>query len=357
MNKRLLIRHIKGEVTPSEREEVISWINKSGENEAYYTGLMNLVILEKISKEDPAAGRITAEMKEDSFRRIKEGIAANTGRMAVPVIKPAERGRGLWRGIAAAAVALLAVSAAFNIYQFGTRESMISPVTSVPAVEGVMNTYYTENGVKGKVMLPDSSVVWLNSGSRITYPENFASDKRRVAFEGEGYFDVEKAPQWPMEVVTVKGMRVEVLGTTFHIKSYRDDDDEQATLFSGKIDISKSDGFRKILTAKELKPLESLRFTEKGNALLTPVADTTKKVAWKRGELLFDQTPMPEVIKMLERWHGVEIIAQDPAVLSYKYTASFGSESIVQILELFRFISPLDYSIEDNKVYLKKRKI
>lgn len=356
MNKRLLIRHIKGEVTPLEREEVISWINKSGENEAYYTGLMNLVILENISKEDPAGGKITAEMKDDSFRRIKERIAADSGRGTVPVIKPAERAGRRWRGIAAAAVVLLAVSAAFNIYQFGTREN-ITPVTSIPAVDGVINTYYTENGVKGKVMLPDSSVVWLNSGSRITYPEHFASDKRRVTFEGEGYFDIERAPQWPMEVVTVKGMRVEVLGTIFHIKSYKNDDDEQATLFSGKIDISKSDGTQKILTAKELKPLESLRFTQKGNALLTPVADTTKKVAWKRGELLFDQTPMPEVIKMLERWHGVEIIAQDPGVLSYRYTASFGSESIVQILELFRFTSPLDYSIEDNKVYLKKRKI
>lgn len=356
MNKRLLIRHIKGEVTPLEREEVISWINKSGENEAYYTGLINLVVLEKVSKENPAAGRITAEMKEDSFRRIKEGIAANKRRVAVPVMKPAERGGRVWRGIAAAAVVLLGISAAFNIYQFGTRKD-ITPVTNVPAVAGVMNTYYTENGVKGKVMLPDSSVVWLNSGSRITYPENFASDKRRVSFEGEGYFDIVKAQQWPMEVVTAKGMKIEVLGTTFHIKSYMNDDDEQATLFSGKIDISKSDGTRQILTAKELKPLESLRFTEKGSATLTPVADTTKKVAWKQGELLFDQTPMPEVIKMLERWHGVEIIAQDPAVLSYRYTASFGSESIVQILELFRFTSPLDYNIVDNKVYLKKRKI
>lgn len=373
MNKNLLIRHIKGETASHERESVISWINKSGDNEAYYISLMNTVIMENVSGENPSGGMISSSVKEDAFRQIQAQIRA-VGKSADGrgvekgddkiIGKEVEKERvsaakviNFWKIASCAAAVLLFVSVGMNLYQFGGNKENVMIISKVPAVDNIMNTYYTENGVKARVLLPDSSVVWLNSGSRIVYPKNFDSDKRRVSFEGEGYFDVVKDPQWPMEVVTPKGMKVEVLGTKFHIKSYDNDDEEQATLFSGRIDISKSSGSKRVLDMRVLKPRESLRFTNAGKVVLTAVADTTKKVAWKKGELLFEQTPMPEVIKMLERWHGVEIVVQDPAVLSYTFTADFSSESIVQIFELFRFTSPIDYMIEENKVYVKKRHI
>ncbi|MEF9931827.1 MAG: DUF4974 domain-containing protein [Bacteroidales bacterium] len=346
MNKNLLIRHINGETTLQESESVILWINKSADNETYYINLMNLIVLENVSREHPLGVGMSNELKEDSLKRIQNKI---DNKQHKPVIN-------IWKLASYAAIALLFISIAFNLYQFGGKDKVLV-INKIPAVSNIINTYYTENGVKGKLMLPDSSFVWLNSGSKISYPKEFDSDKRRISFEGEGYFDVVKNPQWPMEVITPKGMRVEVLGTKFHIKSYDNDDEEQATLFSGIIDISKTDGTKNVLNMKVLKPRESLRFTSKGAVVLTPRADTTKKIAWKRGELLFEQTPMQEVIKMLERWHGVEIIVKDPVVLSYKFTADFSSESIVQILELFRYTSPIDYTIEENKIYLKKRKI
>lgn len=359
MDKRLLIRHIKNEATPKEREEVLAWLDQSEENEAYYIRLMNTVLQEQATREYPAGAEIPIGMKQEAFRQIKERIAATAqGTTAVPVLPGKNKPNNWWKWSSCAAAVLLAASVMMNIYQFGglTGGESVATMQKVPAVTDLCSTYYTENGVKGRIILPDSSIVWLNSGSRITYPDHFDSDKRRVSFEGEGYFDVMRNPQWPMEVVTPKGMKVVVLGTKFHIKSYDNDEEEQATLFSGRIDISKSDGTRS-LAPKVLKPKESLRFTPEGSAVFTASADTTKKVAWKRGELLFEQTPMSEVVKMLERWHGVEVIVEDPVVLSYKFTASFTSESIVQIMELFRFTSPLDYNIDEQKVYLRKRKI
>lgn len=373
MNKNLLIRHIKGETASYECESVISWVNKSKDNEAYYINLMNMVIMENVSGENPSDGIISKNVKEDAFRQIQARIRAAEnsvdenvvekgegkiiGKIAMNEGTSATRVVNFWKIASCAAVVLLFASIGMNMYQFGENKESVVVINKVPAIENVMNTYYTDNGIKAKVVLPDSSVVWLNSGSRIVYPKNFDSDKRRVSFEGEGYFDVVRNPQWPMEVITPKGMRVEVLGTKFHIKSYDNDDEEQATLFSGRIDISKSEGSKRVLDMRVLKPQESLRFTNRGKVVLTAVADTTKKVAWKKGELLFEQTSMTEVIKMLERWHGVKIVVQDPAVLSYKFTADFSSESIVQIFELFRFTSPIDYTIEENKVFVKKRHI
>lgn len=349
MNKSLLIRHIRGTATAQEREAVVSWIDKSVENEAYYMKLMNLVIGENVSREHPVGEHIAHEMKEMTLNQIMSRIEAIKGG-----IKRSGQGLSAWKWVSGAAVVLLCVSVAMNLTQF-SRKEQIAAIHKIPAVTSAMSTYYTENGVKGKIMLPDSSVVWLNSGSKITYPTEFDSDKRRVSFEGEGYFDVVKNPEWPMEVVTPKGMKVEVLGTEFHIKSYDNDHEEQATLFSGRVDVSKSSGRKTVLDMQTLAPRESIRFTGTNNVVVTYAADTAKKIAWKRGELLFERTPMPEVIKMLERWHGVEIIVQDPAVLSYKFTASFSSESIVQILELFHFTSQLNYIVEGNKVYLKRR--
>ena len=105
-----------------------------------------------------------------------------------------------------------------------------------------------------------------------------------------------------------------------------------------------------------MKPLESVNFTGTNRAVLISNSDTTKKVAWRHGELLFDKTPMPDVIKKLERWHGVDIVVKDSVILKHSFTAKFSTESVVQIMELLEFTTPVDFKIENNKVFLSARK-
>lgn len=365
MNKILLIRHIKGTATAQEREPVVSWIDQSVDNKMYYIKLMNLVISENVSRQHPDGESVAQGMKSDAYREIMSrietaneqnvdaGKKTDHDKESLQIKSTTKRLNG-WKWASCTAVVLLCVSMAVNWSQLGENRRIVA-IHKIPAVSDMMSTYYTDNGVKGKVVLPDSSIVWLNSGSKITYPKEFESDKRRISFEGEGYFEVVKNPEWPMEVVTPKGMKVEVLGTTFHLKSYNNDMDEQTTLFSGRVDISKSAGSKTIIDVQTLRPRESIKFTEQGGVIRTSKVDTAKTIAWQRGELLFEDTPMPEVIKILERWHGVDIIVQDPTILSCRFTASFASESIVQIMELLHFTSLLDYVVDGNKVYIKSR--
>lgn len=349
MNKRLLIRNIVGAATESERKEVNEWISRNKQNESYYINLLNLIVSQDVSKE----GR-----QYFSDQEIKEKlIEVNDKIRDKKRISPPR----FYFASAVAAAILLLLSVLLNIYQFGSKEEpvKISSVEITPKTE-VINTFYTERGVKGKILLEDSTVVWLNSDSKIVYPEHFASDSRQVKFEGEGFFEVAKNTERPMVITTAKGMTVKVLGTKFHIKSYNNDDSEQATLFTGKIQLAKEvkgQSGRLEQRTIEMIPNETVIFKRNGVELISHNTDTTKKVAWKRGELLFEETPLSEVVKMLERWHGVVIVVSDNAVLRHKFTGSFNSESLVQILELLKYTSPIDYSIINNIVYLKMRKI
>lgn len=362
MNKELLIKHINGEgLTEEERRKVISWIDESERNEEYYLGLMESVIAEKVTRQTSDVV-ISREEKRASFAAILSRINGFKVAHTLPFADSSRRKIKWLTSLSACAVILLFLSVTLNYLQYSKnnmKESADLSGSSAVALSSTVHneqTFYTENGVKAKIMLPDSSVVWLNSGSSITYPQVFAKEERVVKFSGEGYFEVRENKFAPMIVTTPRGMQVKVLGTKFYICSYDDDSEEHATLFSGKINISRVVGNKVVVKEKEMKPMESVNFTGTNRAVLISNSDTTKKVAWRHGELLFDKTPMPDVIKKLERWHGVDIVVKDSVILKHSFTAKFSTESVVQIMELLEFTTPVDFKIENNKVFLSARK-
>jgi ferric-dicitrate binding protein FerR (iron transport regulator) len=319
--------------------------------------------VEKITRDTPQVP-ISRGEKREAFAAILSKISGFNVVHKLPFADRNSRRLKWLASFSACAVVLLCISVTLNCLQY-FRNNQVQAVSDniaenhpVEVVSVAQNeqTFYTENGIKAKIMLPDSSVVWLNSGSSITYPQNFSGAERTVKFSGEGYFDIRKNEQEPMVVTTPRGMKVKVLGTKFHICSYDDDADEQATLFSGKINISRVVDNEVVVKEKEMRPLESVNFSNANKAVLVANSDTTKKIAWKNGELLFENTPMSDVVKKLERWHGADIIVKDFSILKYKFTARFRSESIVQILELLTFTAPVDFSIENNQVFLSERK-
>lgn len=353
MNKELLIRHIKGETSADEAAQVIRWVDQSPDNEKYYISLLNTY-----AAQDLYGGAVKGEMPQEELDRLSDEIIS-FGSDKIGHVNNKNRKIQTLYTISAAASVLLLISLLLNFLQYSNSEST-SEITALATPKAkVIQTYYTNSGVKGKIVLPDSSIVWLNSCSKITYPEKFAVNKRVVEFEGEGYFIVTKNPDSPMIVRTPKGMEIKVLGTKFNIKSYVDDSFEEATLFSGKIEVTNRNNVTagKVARKAEMLPGESFTFGEKTRSVHSFNVDTVKCSAWTRGELLFMQMPLKEVCKMLSRWHGVEITVKDPQLYDYTFTAEFGSESIVQIMELMKFTMPINYHITGNKVVIEKREL
>lgn len=342
MRKQQLIKFIEGKASLSEQKQVLNWIKKDEANSKYFIGLKNLWVISSLPYEESQRDEFVHFSNEKlNVRKNNNGI--NFSFLAI------------------AASLLLLVAIGLNIFQY-YRSPLNSgsskdkrPTLSLKDRNINTLSFYTNKGVKGIVTLPDSSVVWLNSDTRLTYPERFTGKTREVEISGEAYFEVRSNPDTAMIVSTNKDLKIEVLGTKFLIRSYADDNDAQATLFSGSIKLISPSSRHSRGYIKKLKPLESAIIDKNHSIRLIHNTDTLKSIAWKRGMLIFEETPIQDVLKDLERWHGTEFIIQDKSILSCKITAQFNSESIVQIMEVIKFCSPIDYKIKEKQIFLFRR--
>jgi transmembrane sensor len=211
----------------------------------------------------------------------------------------------------------------------------------------VWQTVKTPAGMQTDFLLPDSSHVWLNSGSVFKYPIRFDKDKRQVEMTGEAFFDVVKDPSHPFLVKAGK-MNIEVRGTRFNVINYPDEtltelilESGSVRLFSGKYEDNK--------TIANIKPGQHALLDIANNKLLVRYVDVEKYTAWKEGILIFKDDQMDEVVRKLDRWFNVDIILLSPELKEYVYTATYRNETLPQILELLKISAPIKYCITERE--------
>lgn len=310
-DNKLLLKFVAGKATEEEKVAVLDWIEESDSNTEQYIVLKNSYVHEQL---------LSFDSKEKRRRFINNSLK-----------------------YAAIFLLVIAISGAgyliFNSYK--------QPVVHEQVMASVK--YIVNTGVKGVVDLPDGSKVWLNSSSYIICPERFSDKVREIELEGEGYFEVIPDKEWPMHIKTSKDYTVKVTGTTFNLSSYSNDDKLVVTLISGEVSLINNKKSRE----KEIKmvPNQELIILSEKPKLLNN-ANSVKRTAWKDGLLLFDNTPMSEVIKKIERWYGVTIVVKDPKIYNYSFTAKFKSESVSQVLEILKISSNIKFNIEDTTVTL-----
>jgi len=226
-------------------------------------------------------------------------------------------------------------------------------------------------GVRTRVVLPDSSTVWLNAGSSLSYPVVFNKKRRDVELTGEGYFDIEKDEGCPF-YVRLDNMYVKVLGTTFNVKMYPDEDRIEATLLTGAVSLIEKKGNKEIPVIK-MQPDQHLVYDKKDNQLSVetmapgdgqnagdlsglenvPLKEAkalmNKHTSWIGGKLIFRNDPMDEVVRRLERWYNVSIKITDEEIKQYNYTATFTDETLEQVLKLLTLSAPIKYRITNEK--------
>ncbi|MDD4639607.1 MAG: FecR family protein, partial [Bacteroidales bacterium] len=246
----------------------------------------------------------------------------------------------------------LVICAVHELMQKNKQESLTAaaePEKSIPEQKQVTTLYKVNPGVKGLVNLPDGSSVWLNSNSTLNVPDKFDSVARIVELNGEGYFYIESNKEWPMFVKTKKGITVKVTGTEFNLSSYEDDKEVKFTLLSGQASLIRESTNQEIsvkIMEEVVIPDNSKTAGKRGTARIM------LNTGWKDGLLVFEDTPMAEVIKKMERWYGVSFAVRDRNILTYCFTATFSSESITQVLELLKITSNIGYSIKNKNVTL-----
>lgn len=323
-----------GKATKAERRQVIEWLKESEENMSKYASMKAKYVFFGLPNE------ILPERK----RRIPKTFVYAAAALAVPLL---------------AGVIFLTVSRSKVSNQYKDAERRIALMVDQSSKDV---TYIANPGTKSVVVLPDSSVVHLNSDSKLVVPSTFNPDCREVFLSGEGYFEVTHHEDWPMHVQTPGGVEVKVLGTTFNLSAYNNDPDVKLTLIEGKVKVKKDKDSAEL----ELKPNQEVKIANASSDVTVSSseavpskpevkkADIHKSTAWVSGELVFDNTPMPDIVRQLERWYGVKFHIMDQEVMKSRLTASFTTESITRVMELMKFSSTLDYEIIGSDIYIRK---
>ena len=207
----------------------------------------------------------------------------------------------------------------------------------------------TNPGVVSAFDLPDGSQVWLNAASSLKYPSEFVAGNRRVVLEGQGYFKVTHDAKKPFIVQAGPEYAVEVLGTTFNVAAYADEDKIETTLVEGSVKVSvHSPGGQDV--SRKIKPNEKATFTKTTGQLDVATVNTDHETAWKDGTIVFRNHPMDEVLKVLSRHYHVRFMVKDSTALHSIITARFKDEQLPQVMEYLQLASGIKYKIQKTPV-------
>lgn len=234
--------------------------------------------------------------------------------------------RRLWT--VAASFAAAAVVAVVAVFTYNNK------------VEPEMLVAHAPVGEVLTVTLPDSSVVYLNSGSTLTYPKKFATDKRVVSLEGQGWFKVYASKTYPFYVNISEGMSLYVYGTEFDVAAYPQENNIEIYLASGNLNM--------LLPLKDvecsIKPNQKLTYDTLNESIDVANMADGMGYDWKEGNLCFRHSDMAEILTTLSRRFDVIIDMENASADTNEYHASFtASETIEQILTQLSGLSGLKW--------------
>ena len=337
----LLPAYLSGELSDKDRVMMDNWRNESPENEAIYNE--NLKAWEALS--------LLNEMQQfNSFEALRKVNAK--------ILQP--QSAKLWITLQRVAAILMLPLLVYSGYMTIKNQPKNNLQEQV-----MMQTISSRQGMVTQFALADGTKVWLNSGSELQFPGRFNSNKREVILKGEAFFEVTKNEKQPFRV-NASELKVEVLGTSFNVVSFDNDTQSEVVLVTGKVALSSENGQSK----KEYGAMHSGQraiYEKENHEVITQEVDVEKYIAWRDGNLIFQDDSMEDVVKRLSRWFNVEITINDPEINNYIYKATFRNENLVQVLNLLKLSAPIDYRITDRKalangdftkqkVYLMKKK-
>lgn len=206
-------------------------------------------------------------------------------------------------------------------------------------------------GSKTKLTLPDGSTVWLNAGSKMVYSQGFGVSDRRLAFQGEGYFEVEKNDEMPFLVQT-HDVNVTVVGTKFNFRNYPEDEEAVVELLEGKVALENQ---LKEEAVRYLSPNEKMVLHKATGEMDITSAKVKEATLWTENILLFDEDLLPDIVRKLERSYHVRIEIENEDLKQARFYGQFNQleQNIYEVLDMLVETGRLEYQEKDKVIYLK----
>ena len=335
----LIVKYLSGESASGEVDEMNRWRTSAPENELIFRQSEEAWRLTHVDRKRIYPG------KTKTWLGIQKDIAR---RYSLPVLMRVA-------GIAASVALVMGLAVTHYIFTGGDKSSIAEQPQKI--------TLYVPGGVCSKTILPDSTVVWLNSSSIISYPSYFDGNTRTIELIGEAFFDVTHDETKPF-IIQSGDLKVKVLGTSFNFKHYQEDTHAVLAVETGAVILSAGTTAATVHAGKYATVENKSLKTKVHN---TPVANTSKKktddasstttgmidretntdqfTSWRNYKMIFRDEPFNNVLNELSRRYNAEFEIQGEEIKDYVYTATFDDVSLEDVLKLLKLSAPIDYTI------------
>ena len=298
--------------------------------------------MESIDEEQNSKGipSYSNDYKADFVNRLK--AKANREKTLPMTSKVYHKKKG-YPWLKVAAVFLLSAVTSLTIY-FSNYHGVETPLRVLEAA----------GGQKLSLVLSDGTKVKLNSESKLTYAREFEGDTREVILEGEAFFEVFRDESQPF-IVKTNDITTTVLGTSFNVKAYPDDDAVEVAVLTGKVEVEESRPLAGGQVQKAmLSPNELVSYSFSDRKMTKQSGDISDRIAWKDGRLILEMVTLGEALQDLEKWYGVEIVLENDKMGQCLLKLEIKGESLGTVLSWLQFtLDDFEYEIRDKIFYLK----
>ena len=357
-----IICFLSNKLTPEKANRLLRWLNENTDNKKFFDQITDIwhlsSSLDKTTEFDPVIAW------EEITSRLKKPQKVNLPQQGTIWVRS-------WYKIASVAIILIlsGILVLQNLNKNPDEQfvEMVAP-----------------RGSRSYVTLADGSKVWINSGSKITFPGSFGKSARKIELEGEAYFSVAKNKNIPF-IVHVSELDITALGTEFNVKAYTDENIVETTLEKGSIKIEPTSKSGEFFSPLILKPNQKATYHKKTSSIdtekpvkkedsqpdpgsnssirkpekkieINSVEDTKPYTSWKENRWLFRHETLKDLAQKLERRYDVNICFKDDAIKNYTFSGSLYDESIEQVFEAIKIIAPINYKITHKNIEISTNK-
>lgn len=333
----ILGKYVKGESDQEEQALLQQWLDESTENPKILKDVTD--IWEKTGRLDTSswAPKVNLDEEWQAFKNLASKDTRDDQTLANDKQDPEGKTTSfpIWIYRIAAAVVL-----GFGLIYFFN-------YTGGPVVGDQLTVYATDQ-IKTKVLLPDSSEVWLNKQSELSYAAGFGRSHRNLTLTGEAYFDIKKN-EIPFIILSHQ-TQTEVLGTAFNLRSYAHEESVSLALVRGKVAFSEqqdSDNRVTLGVGEQATLSKSTRHIKK-----TKLNDKNV-LAWKNDVLDFKKTKLDKVLPTLEKYFNVEIKVKNLQLYNCRFTGKFYNPDLNNVLEVLAASLNLTYTTQGHAITLQ----
>ncbi len=375
----LLSKALLGMLSEEEKRALQQWREESPENEQLYGSVMNTGYIVQKSREvanvDIVNGYMNVLQKRKRnvrVRRIRRIVSVAAG-VVLPLLAVV-----LWYGTRQKSdvpeqvasvirhgevkAELVLADGTTRILSSGVTDSLfvqqgasivvqdqgVSYQGDSSVVEERYNTLRVPRGGEYSITLSDGTIVYLNAESQLRYPVKFVGEDRRVYLSGEAYFDVVHDKAHPF-VVDVKNSTVRVLGTSFDVRAYADEDEVLTTLVQGSVRFSA--GKESVI----LEPGEQV-VLDKSGRLETREVDTYLYTAWKDGVFAFKRQRLEEIMKVVARWYDVNVFWENVSQKEVTFTGKMKRyDDFSKVVEMLEMTGNTEFMIKENNIFIREK--